>query len=77
MALKTGAKLCRCVGQNEFLPEMLGKLQQKYGANIDGNLKAQKEIEAAFGDSAIVVKQLYGDVDVLRKNITALGANMA
>ena len=74
-AKKLGLSFVDAAGKMNSLPEMLGKLQQKYGANIDGNLKAQKEIEAAFGDSAIVVKQLYGDVDVLRKNITALGAN--
>ncbi|MEQ5619395.1 phage tail tape measure protein [Providencia rettgeri] len=74
-AKKLGLSFIDASGKMNSLPEMLGKLQQKYGANIDGNLKAQKEIEAAFGDSAIVVKQLYGDVDVLRKNITALGAN--
>ncbi|WP_272657062.1 MULTISPECIES: phage tail tape measure protein [unclassified Providencia] len=74
-AKKLGLSFVDASGKMNSLPEMLDKLQQKYGANIDGNLKAQKEIEAAFGDSAIVVKQLYGDVDVLRKNITALGAN--
>lgn len=74
-AKKLGLSFVDASGKMNSLPEMLGKLQQKYGNNIDGNLKAQKEIEAAFGDSAIVVKQLYGDVDVLRKNITALGAN--
>ncbi|EPN6880205.1 phage tail tape measure protein [Providencia rettgeri] len=74
-AKKLGLSFVDASGKMNSLPEMLGKLQQKYGSNIDGNLKAQKEIEAAFGDSAIVVKQLYGDVDVLRKNITALGAN--
>lgn len=74
-AKKLGLSFVDASGKMNSLPEMLGKLQQKYGANIDGNLKAQKEIEAAFGDSAIVVKQLYGDVNVLRKNITALGAN--
>lgn len=74
-AKKLGLSFVDASGKMNSLPEMLGKLQQKYGANIDGNLKAQKEIEAAFGDSAIVVKQLYGDVDALRKNITALGAN--
>lgn len=74
-AKKLGMSFVDASGKMNSLPEMLGKLQQKYGANIDGNLKAQKEIEAAFGDSAIVVKQLYGNVDVLRKNITALGAN--
>ncbi|MGR6439647.1 phage tail tape measure protein [Proteus mirabilis] len=57
------------------MPEMLEKLQGKYGKSIAGNLKAQKEIEDAFGDSAIVVKSLFNNVEVLRKNITALGGD--
>jgi hypothetical protein len=27
-----------------------------------------------FGDSSAVVKQLYGNIDVLQRNITELGA---
>ncbi|ETS32985.1 hypothetical protein PTE_00130 [Photorhabdus khanii NC19] len=42
---------------------------------LRATLRHNKEIEEAFGDSAIVVKQLYGNVDILRKNISALGAN--
>ncbi|MBP6079766.1 MAG: phage tail tape measure protein [Providencia sp.] len=74
-AKKLGLSFVDASGKMNSMPDILDKLHQKYGANIEGNLKAQKEIDAAFGDSAIVVKQLYGDVDVLRKNITALGAN--
>lgn len=74
-AKKLGLSFVDASGKMNSMPEMLEKLQKKYGANIEGNLKAQKEIEDAFGDSAVVVKQLYGDVDVLRKNITGLGAN--
>lgn len=74
-AKKLGLSFVDASGKMNSMPEMLEKLHQKYGDNIDGNLKAQKEIDDAFGDSAVVVKQLYGDVDVLRKNITSLGAN--
>ncbi|MDC9606105.1 phage tail tape measure protein [Xenorhabdus griffiniae] len=72
---KLGLSFTNASGKLLSMPEMLEKLQAKYGKSIEGNLKAQAEIEAAFGDSAVVVKQLYGNVDVLRKNMTALGAN--
>lgn len=74
-AKKLGLSFVNASGQMLSMPEMLDKLQAKYGASIEGNLKAQKEIEAAFGDSAVVVKQLYGNVDILRKNIGFLGAS--
>ncbi|TNH44436.1 phage tail tape measure protein [Photorhabdus luminescens] len=74
-AKKLSISFVNASGHMLTLPEMLEKLQAKYGKNIEGNLKAQKEIEEAFGDSAIVVKQLYGNVDRLRKTISALGAN--
>ncbi len=74
-AKKLGLSFVDASGKMNSMPEMLEKIQKKYGTSIEGNLKAQKEIEDAFGDSAVVVKQLYGDVDVLRKNITSLGAN--
>lgn len=72
---KLGLSFVNASGQMLSMPEMLDKLQAKYGKSIEGNLKAQKEIESAFGDSAVVVKQLYGNVDILRKNIGFLGAS--
>ncbi|CDL87201.1 phage tail tape measure protein [Xenorhabdus cabanillasii] len=74
-AKKLGLSFVNASGKLLSMPEMLEKLQAKYGKSIEGNLKAQAEIDAAFGDSAVVIKQLYGNVDVLRKNMTALGAN--
>ncbi|MDC9595771.1 phage tail tape measure protein [Xenorhabdus anantnagensis] len=70
-----GLSFVNASGQMLSMPEMLEKLQAKYGKSIDGNLKAQAEIEAAFGGSAVVVKALFNNVDSLRENITALGAN--
>ncbi|WP_340618512.1 phage tail tape measure protein [Xenorhabdus entomophaga] len=72
---KLGLSFTHASGKLLSMPEMLEKLQAKYGKSIEGNLKAQAEIEEAFGDSAVVVKQLFGNVDALRKNMTALGAN--
>ncbi|PHM39805.1 phage tail tape measure protein [Xenorhabdus mauleonii] len=70
-----GLSFVNASGQMLSMPEMLEKLQAKYGTSIEGNLKAQAEIEAAFGDSAVVVKALFSDVDTLNKNIAELGAN--
>ncbi|QBY41982.1 phage tail tape measure protein [Arsenophonus nasoniae] len=74
-AKKLGLSFVNATGQMRSMPEMLDKLQAKYGSSIEGNVKAQQEIEAAFGDAAVVVKQLYGNVDILRKNIGFLGAS--
>lgn len=57
------------------MPDILQKLQGKYGASIEGNLKAQAELDAAFGDSAVLIKQLYGNVGTLQRHITELGSN--
>ena len=57
------------------MPEILIKLQGKYGKSLEGNLKAQKELDDAFGDSSAVIKQLYGNVSSLQRNITELGGS--
>lgn len=72
-AKKLGLSFTDSTGKMLSMPEMLIKLQGKYGKSLDGNLKAQAELDAAFGDSSAVVKQLYGNVAVLQRNITELG----
>lgn len=72
---KLGVSLSDSAGKMLSMPEMLIKLQGKYGKSIEGNLKAQAELDAAFGDSSAVVKQLWGNVDVLQRNITELGGS--
>ncbi|EMA9486875.1 TPA: phage tail tape measure protein [Yersinia enterocolitica] len=62
-------------GQMLTMPQMLEKLQGRYGKTIEGNLKAQAELDKAFGDGANVIKQLYGNVDLLKRNIGELGSN--
>ena len=70
---KLGLSFTDATGKMLSMPEMLTKLQGKYGKSLEGNLKAQAELDAAFGDSSAVVKQLYGNVALLQRNITELG----
>ena len=74
-AQKLGLSFQYAQGKMLSMPAMLEKLQGKYGQSIEGNLKAQGELDSAFGDSAAVIKQLYGNVDLLKRNITELGSN--
>lgn len=74
-AKKLGLSFTDSTGKMLSMPEMLIKLQGKYGKSLEGNLKAQAELDDAFGDSSAVVKQLYGNVDLLQRNITALGGS--
>ncbi|EJM4588610.1 phage tail tape measure protein [Salmonella enterica] len=74
-AKKLGLSFTDATGKMLSMPEMLIKLQDKYGKRLDGNLKAQAELDAAFGDSSAVVKHLYGNVALLQRNITELGGS--
>lgn len=74
-AKKLGLSFKDAQGNMLSMPEMLMKLQGKYGKSLEGNLKAQKELDDAFGDSSAVVKQLYGNIDSLQRNITELGGS--
>lgn len=74
-AEKLGLSFTDANGKLLSMPAMLEKLQGKYGASIEGNLQAQKELDEAFGGGAAVIKQLYGNVDVLQRHITELGSN--
>ncbi|AHF77568.1 Phage tail tape measure protein [Sodalis praecaptivus] len=72
-AKKLGLTFTDVNGKILSMPDMLTKLQNKYGQSLEGNLQAQAALDAAFGDSAAVVKHLYGNVALLQRNITALG----
>ncbi|EAT2796984.1 phage tail tape measure protein [Salmonella enterica subsp. enterica serovar Rissen] len=74
-AKKLGLSFTDATGKMLSMPEMLIKLQGKYGKGLEGNLKAQAELDAAFGDSSAVVKHLYGNVALLQRNITELGGS--
>lgn len=70
-----GLSLTDANGKLLAMPDMIQKIQAKYGKSIQGNLKAQAEITKAFGGGAPVVKALYGEVDTLRTHMSALGNN--
>ncbi|EHB3597777.1 phage tail tape measure protein [Salmonella enterica] len=72
---KLGLSFTDATGKMLSMPEMLIKLQGKYGKSLEGNLKAQAELDVAFGDSSAVVKHLYGNVALLQRNITELGGS--
>lgn len=74
-AKKLGLSFTDVNGKMLSMPDILMKLQSKYGKSLDGNLKAQAELDAAFGDSSAVVKHLYGNVALLQRNITELGGS--
>lgn len=74
-AKQLGLSFMNASGQMLTMPQMLEKLQAKYGASIEGNLKAQAELDKAFGDGANVIKQLYGNVDILNRHINTLGSS--
>lgn len=74
-AQKLGLSFKNAAGQMLSMPEILTKLQAKYGDSITGNVQAQKALDDAFGDSSAVVKQLWGNVTALQRNITELGGN--
>ena len=74
-AKKLGLSFQDATGNILSMPEMLEKLQGKYGKSLEGNLKAQAELDEAFGGSSAVVKQLYGNVALLQRNITELGGS--
>ncbi|WP_044209791.1 phage tail tape measure protein, partial [Pectobacterium odoriferum] len=74
-AKKLGLTFTDTNGKLLSMPAMLEKLQGKYGDSIEGNLKAQKELDDAFGGGSAVIKQLYGNVGVLQRHITELGSS--
>ena len=74
-AKKLGMSFKNSAGQMLSMPEILTKLQAKYGDSIAGNVEAQKALDDAFGDSSAVVKQLWGNVGTLQRNITELGGS--
>ncbi|GKW11689.1 phage tail tape measure protein [Pectobacterium carotovorum subsp. carotovorum] len=74
-AKKLGLTFTDTNGKLLSMPAMLQKLHAKYGDSIEGNLKAQKELDEAFGGGSAVIKQLYGNVGVLQRHITELGSS--
>ncbi|SFC49948.1 phage tail tape measure protein [Pragia fontium] len=70
-----GISLTDSNGKLLAMPDIIQKLQNKYGKSIQGNIKAQAELDKAFGGGSKVIKALYGNVDEMRKHMDSLGKN--
>ncbi|MEX6277082.1 phage tail tape measure protein [Providencia hangzhouensis] len=68
-----GVSLTDAKGQLLSFPDILDKLQAKFGNTIEGNLKAQNALNAAFGDGAQALTAAWGQADTLRKHMAQLG----
>lgn len=74
-AQKLGMSFVDATGKMLPMGDILQKLQDKYGTSIEGNVKAQQALDAAFGGGADVIKKLYGQQNALNKSISDLGRN--
>lgn len=74
-ASKLGMSFVDATGKMLPMGDILQKLQDKYGTSIEGNVKAQQALDAAFGGGADVIKKLYGQQNNLNRSITELGRN--
>lgn len=74
-AQKLGMSFVHATGKMLPMGDILQKLQDKYGASIEGNVKAQQALDAAFGGGADVIKKLYGQQNILNRSISELGRN--
>ncbi|EHC5956144.1 phage tail tape measure protein [Salmonella enterica] len=74
-AEKLGMSFVDATGKMLPMGDILQKLQSKYGQSIEGNVKAQQALDAAFGGGADVIKKLYGQQNELNRSITELGRN--
>ncbi|MER2980844.1 MULTISPECIES: phage tail tape measure protein [Serratia] len=54
-------------------PDILQKLQAKFGDNIEGNVKAQATLNKAFGEGAQALTAAWGQADALRKHMRDMG----
>ncbi|HEO9045961.1 TPA: phage tail tape measure protein [Enterobacter kobei] len=67
-----GISLTDAQGQLLSMPDILDKLQAKFGTNIAGNAKLQMKLNKAFGAGAPAINKLLGSSEKLRKNIAAM-----
>lgn len=56
-------------------PEILAKIQAKFGKNIDGNIKAQQMLDKAFGTGAPALKTLLKNEEQVNHHLNEIGKN--
>ncbi|BEM82140.1 phage tail tape measure protein [Serratia marcescens] len=54
-------------------PDILDKVQAKFGKTIEGNVKAQKILNKAFGEGAQALTAAWGQADALRQHMRDMG----
>lgn len=59
-------------GELLSFPDILDRLQSKYGDSVTGNTRLQEKLNKAFGTGAAALIRSWGAADRLRKNIKAL-----
>lgn len=71
-ARELGMSFTDAQGQLLAFPDILDRLQSKYGQSITGNVRLQEKLNKAFGKGASALIRTWGSSDKLRKNIQAL-----
>ncbi len=74
-AKKIGISFVDAAGRMLPMATLIDRLQAKFGKNIEGNVKAQQALDAAFGSGADVIKKLWGQQDRLNSSIAELARN--
>lgn len=60
-------------GEMLEFPDILQKLQAKFGNTIEGNIQAQALLNKAFGEGAQALTATWGQADKLRKHMRDMG----
>ncbi|MHC9057798.1 phage tail tape measure protein [Pantoea sp. y20] len=74
-AQKLGMSFVDATGKLLPMGDILQKIQDKFGTNIAGNVKAQQKLDEAFGGGSDVIKKLIDRQGQLNKSIAELGRN--
>ncbi|HCT9656992.1 MULTISPECIES: phage tail tape measure protein [Klebsiella] len=67
-----GVSFTDAQGRLLAFPDILDRLQAKYGDSVAGNIQLQEKLNKAFGKGALALVKTWGSADKLRKQIQAL-----
>lgn len=74
-AKELGLSFTDAQGQLLAFPDILDKLQAKYGNSVAGNVALQEKLNKAFGKGAVALTKSWGSSAKLRKDIIALSGS--
>lgn len=72
-AAELGLSFTDAQGRLLAFPDILEKLQAKYGDSVTGNVALQEKLNKAFGEGAAALVKSWGAAGKLRRDIHALG----